>query len=87
MARVFIPQTLRSRTHGIQEVQLEGQTVRSLIAALDQQFPGIGEQLCTADALRTGLSVSIDGRVTSLGLYQRVGPDSEVHFIPAIGGG
>lgn len=87
MPRVFIPPSLRSFTGGVQEVEVDGHTVRSLITNLDEKFPGIRDRLCTDDALRTGLSVSIDGRVTSLGLYQKVALESEVHFIPAIGGG
>jgi len=33
------------------------------------------------------LSVAVDGRVSSLGMIQKVDEMSEVHFIPAIGGG
>jgi hypothetical protein len=31
--------------------------------------------------------VAVDGEVSVLGLQERVDTDSEVHFIPALGGG
>jgi hypothetical protein len=31
--------------------------------------------------------VAVDGEVSILGVVEPVGPDSEVHFIPALGGG
>ena len=33
------------------------------------------------------IAVAIDGDVAIMGLLQRVGENSEVHFLPAIGGG
>jgi molybdopterin synthase sulfur carrier subunit len=87
LAHVFIPASLRSLTSGVTEVDVEGGSVRSVIANLDLQFPGIRDRLCVEDRLATGLSVSVDGRVAGLGLYQRVQPNSEIHFVLAIGGG
>ena len=37
------------------------------------------------DAIAPGLAVSVDGSMTSRLLAIR--PDSEIHFLPAIGGG
>lgn len=37
--------------------------------------------------LSTTFSVSVDGVAGEMGLLARVGPDSEVHFLPAIAGG
>ena len=34
-----------------------------------------------------GLAVIIDGEVSQLGMLDKVGERSEVHFLPAIGGG
>jgi molybdopterin converting factor small subunit len=50
-------------------------------------FPGIADRLRQGDELRPGLSVSVSGRVSGLGLFQKVSPGDEVHFLPAIGGG
>jgi hypothetical protein len=33
------------------------------------------------------LAVSVDGEIAILGLLERVSDDSEIHFVPAIGGG
>ena len=32
-------------------------------------------------------SVAVDGEVTPMGMLEKVGESSEVHFLPAIGGG
>ena len=48
---------------------------------------GIAARLVVEDRIAPGLAVSIDGVVTSRGLLARVSPDSQVHFLPAFGGG
>lgn len=87
MAKVFIPPALRTLTAEQSEVVVDGETVREVIDRLDSIYPGIKAQLCRADQLRPGLAVAVDTSITSLGLNQRLRPDSEVHFLPAIGGG
>jgi len=84
---VFVPPQLRSLTGGLETVDIDGGNVRSVVANLDERFPGVNERLCQEDELRPGLSISVNGRITSLGLYQKLQPQDEVHFIPAIGGG
>ena len=39
------------------------------------------------DDLLPGLAVVVDGETSLLGLLERVQESSEVHFLPAIGGG
>ena len=87
MARVFIPPTIRSLTGGQEIVEAAGHNVREIINGLEEQYPGIKDRLCRGDELRPGLSVAIGGSVSALGLLQRVDVDSEIHFLPAIGGG
>ena len=87
MPRVFIPPLLRSLTGGVEEVAVDATNVRQAIDALESQFPGIHDRLCDDDGLKPGLNVVVDGNVSSLGLWQQVGENSEVHFLPAIGGG
>jgi len=87
MPRVFIPPLLRELAEGHEIVEIPGQTVRQIVAALEHRYPGIKDRLCEGEGLRPGLSVAVDGRVSSLGMIQKVGEMSEVHFIPAIGGG
>jgi sulfur-carrier protein len=86
MPRVFIPPTLRALV-GSEVVDVPGRSVREVIEALDAQFPGVRQRLRDDDGLRSGIAVAVGGSVSSLGLLQRVGPDDEVHFLPAIGGG
>jgi len=88
MARVYIPTQMRDLTDGCQYVDLDGnRSVRQVIRELDKKFPGIAERVIDGDRLTAGLAVSIDGDVSTLGLLARIGPDSEVHIVAAIGGG
>jgi molybdopterin converting factor small subunit len=87
MARVWIPSLLRDLTGGRETITVPGKSVRQLIAELDRLHPGVKDRLCHGDALRSGLAVVVDNEVARLGLLQAVGPDSEVHFLPAIAGG
>jgi molybdopterin converting factor small subunit len=81
MARVFLGSALRRFTGGVEEVEVEAATVRSLVAELDRLFPGVGEQL------KSGIAVAIDGEIIADAIYEQVPEDAEVHFLPAIGGG
>jgi sulfur-carrier protein len=87
MPRVFIPPELRTRVGGAESVEVPGKTVRDVIDSLDEQFPGVGQHFRDGDSLRGGLTVVIDSDVSPRGLLQKVEPGSEVHFLPAIGGG
>jgi len=87
MPVVFIPTPLRGLTGGVTEISLEGSTVGELVDALDSRFPGLKERLCRGDTLSPGLQISIDHVMTRRGLLARVRPESEVHFLPVIGGG
>ena len=81
MARVFLASTLRRFTGGVEEVEIEAATVRSLIAKLDGRFPGLGQHL------GSGLAIAIDGEILADALYEPVPADAEVHFLPPMGGG
>jgi molybdopterin synthase sulfur carrier subunit len=78
---------LRNLTGGQAAVEVAGATVREVIAALDAQFPGVKAKLCEEDRLRSGLIVTVGSAVATAGLRAKVGPDDEVHFTPALGGG
>ena len=89
MAQVWIPPKLQELTGGKQQVQVEGTSVRRLINNLEILHPGIKEFLVDdgEDDLVAGLAVIIDGEVSLLGMLEKVQENSEVHFLPAIGGG
>jgi molybdopterin synthase sulfur carrier subunit len=78
---------MRDLTAGQQQVVVPGGKVRDLIEALEARYPGIGSRLIEDGALRRGVTVTVDGVVSRQGLRQKVNDDSEVHFLPAIGGG
>jgi molybdopterin synthase sulfur carrier subunit len=87
MACVWIPPLLRDLTGGQETVAVPGTRVSQLIDELERRYPGIEAPLCDGDSLRPGLVVVVDTTVAVLGLLRPVGPDSEVHFLPAVGGG
>jgi molybdopterin synthase sulfur carrier subunit len=87
MPTVWIPALLRDLTDGQETVKVSASTVRQVIAALEAKFPGIRARLCDGDTLRPGIAVVVDTEVTRRGLAQPVSARSEVHFLPAVGGG
>jgi molybdopterin synthase sulfur carrier subunit len=87
MPRLFIPSRVRPLAGGAEEVDVQATSVRQAIAELDERFPGIRDRLCKGDELKPGLTVAVDGNISSLGLLQKLDPESEVHFLPAVGGG
>ncbi len=87
MPRVFLQPQLRDLTAGASEVDAEGSTLRQVIASLDRAHPGIATRLVQNGELAAGIAVSIDGVVTARGMLAKLNDDSEVHFLPAIGGG
>ena len=87
MATIFIPTQLRGLTGDVDRVEINASNLRQIVETLETRFPGIQQRLCTGDDLSPSLQVSVDGVMSSRGLAAKVKPDSEVHFIPAIGGG
>ena len=89
MPDVWIPTIMQKLTAGIQVVQVEGSTVRQIINNLEVLYPGTKARLYDPeeDELLPGVAAIVDGDVTQLGLLEKVNEDSEVHFLPAIGGG
>lgn len=87
MALVFIPSQLRRLTGGRDRVVAAGGSLGALIEALDASFPGFRARVLDGDDLIPSLAVSIDGDLVSDGLHAAVRADSEVHFVPALGGG
>jgi molybdopterin synthase sulfur carrier subunit len=87
MVTVFIPPLLRDAVGGLEQFEVAGATVRQIVRALEARFPGVAERLCEGDGLRPGLTVAVNGTVSSLGMLQKVPDGGEVHFLPAVGGG
>jgi len=78
---------LQSLTAGTKQVDFEARNIRQVIEKLDEMFPGIKDRLVEDDEIRPNLAIAIDGDVAIMGMLEKVGENSEVHFVPAIGGG
>ena len=82
MAKVRLQREIARRfTGGQLEFELDAPDYRALVTALDLRYPGLAQAL----AVRT--AVAIDGQIYADPLLEPIGPDSEVHFLPVIGGG
>ena len=78
---------MQKLSDGNNRVQVEGTTVRQIVNNLDEQYPGFKDRLVEDGRIKGNISVAIDGEITPLGMLEKVGESSEVHFLPAIGGG
>ena len=87
MPTAIIPALLRKYTNGEERVTVRGRNVRELVSDLERQFPGIATHLLEGDDLKPSVAVSVDGEIGPGGLLEAVREHSEVHFLPAIGGG
>ncbi len=86
MVRVFVPASLRHMTDEQSTVEVVATTLREAIDALEDRCPGIRQCLCEGDGLTPTLQVAIDDNMTRR-MSAPLKPDSEIHFLPAIGGG
>ena len=87
MAKIFIPTMLQSLTAGVKQVDLDARNVRQIIERLEELYPGMKDRLVEDGEIRPNLAIAIDGDVAIMGMLEKVGENSEVHFVPAIGGG
>ncbi len=89
MPEVWIPPRMQPLTGGNKTVQVPGGSVRQVINNLEKEYPGIRSRLCDEEGidLLPGIAVIVDGETSQLGLLERLREDSEVHFLPALGGG
>ena len=87
MPIVFIPTMLLPLSGGVKQAKIDAANLRQVIDGLESLYPGIKTRLLEEGQIRPNLAVAIDGEVARLGLLEKVGEQSEVHFVPAIGGG
>ena len=89
MPEVWIPTRMQELTGGQQRVQVPGATVRQIVNNLEKTYPGIKARLVDSeeDELLPGVAVIVDGEASLLGMMEVLQQGSEVHFLPAIGGG
>lgn len=87
MPTVYVPTQMRDLTGGVERFEVGGATMRQVLAEIETQHPNFAARLRDGDAIAPGLAISIDGTFASRGLLAKVLPTSEIHFLPAIGGG
>lgn len=87
MATVFIPTMLQKISGGVKRVEFDAKNVRQVIEELERLYPGMKDRLVEDGAIRPNLAVAVDGEIARMGLLEKVAENSEVHFVPAIGGG
>ena len=87
MPVVFIPSLMRDLTNGQEQVRVKGATVRQVINSLDEAYPGTRGRVMEDGRIHPSIAVFIDGEPALLELLEPVGEESEVHILPAIGGG
>lgn len=81
---VIGPELARRFTSGATRIELNepAATVRALVRALDDHYPGLGEILSGDE-----MAIAIDGQIYQGALLQALNPNSEICFMPAIEGG
>ena len=81
MVKVRLWGSLEAHTGGKREVEVQASTLRELLAALAQDYPGLKPQL------DRGVSISIDGRIYNDAWFTEVTPESEVVLLKRLEGG
>ena len=90
MSTVFIPSVLRSNVGGVKSLQVEGDSIRAVVAALVAEHPALGSQLLTPDGdLNRFVNVYVNGQDVRYlaGLETPVAANDEVRLLPAMAGG
>ncbi|HTV43982.1 MAG TPA: hypothetical protein VMF05_01590 [Stellaceae bacterium] len=81
-ARVVLSSGFSRRyTSGTREFDIAASSLRGVIKALDQLYPGLAEHL------EKETTVAIDGELHEIGYLQPLRQGSEVFFIPKLEGG
>tara|TARA_B100000614_G_scaffold44534_1_gene37549 strand:- start:2451 stop:2702 length:252 start_codon:yes stop_codon:yes gene_type:complete len=83
VVRVLLTDSIsKSYTDGVSEFEIFVSNVRQLIRQLDEKYPGLGSEINSG-----ALSISIDGDIYQDAFMEDLQPDSEITFLPKIGGG
>ena len=82
MARVILTSGLGNQFCGGEtEFNIDAADVRSLLTLLEVRFPGIKPEL------EREMAVAIDGKIYQDPFLEKIASDSEVYFLPRVGGG
>ncbi|MCH2170933.1 MoaD/ThiS family protein [Myxococcota bacterium] len=80
MAVVVFSSGLARHTGGEERVEIDARRVDQLIELLCERYPALRGHI-------EQMAVAIDDQVHNQALYVPLNSDSEVHFLPRIGGG
>ena len=87
---VRIPTPIRRVTNGEDKITVSGATLRQIIEAMEEEYPGIKARLCDDKGdLRSFVNIYINGEDVRFlsGIDSPLNPGDEVSIIPAVAGG
>ncbi len=90
MSTVFIPPVLRANVGGVKSLDIDGDSIRTVVTGLVQRHPSLGGQLLTEDGdINRFVNVYVNGQDVRYlaGLDTPVTPGDEVRLLPAMAGG
>ena len=66
--RVRVPTPLRKFTQGVDEVNAQGNNIRSIVEDLERNYPGIKERICD----ETGGPLPLEQKITTDGITKTI---------------
>ena len=90
MSIVHIPSVLRPNVGGVKSLEVEGESIRSVVNGLIERHPSLGGQLLTDEGdLNRFVNVYVNGQDVRYlaGLDTPVADKDEVRLLPAMAGG
>ena len=87
---VLIPAPLRRLTQGKAEVEIDGVSVRSLLDALEDQYPGLGDKIRNPEgSIRRYINLYVNGDEIRFleGMDTILEDGDRISIVPAIAGG
>ena len=82
MARLILSGTLQKLTGADEVVEIDARDVKQLLRMLSERYPALAPHL-----EQDSFAIAINGEIFQDAWFAPIGPDSEVHLIPAIRGG
>jgi sulfur-carrier protein len=90
VSTVFIPAVLRPNVGGVKSLEVDGDSIRSVVDGLVERHPSLGGQLLTDQGdLNRFVNVYVNGQDVRYlaGLDTPVAETDEVRLLPAMAGG
>jgi molybdopterin converting factor small subunit len=90
VSTVFIPAVLRPNVGGVKSLEVDGDSIRSVVDGLVERHPSLGGQLLTDEGdLNRFVNVYVNGQDVRYlaGLDTPVAETDEVRLLPAMAGG